>query len=503
MASLPISNFFTFNHQSTLFTKVKNFMGVKHIGDCMKALINGTIYTSFSPVKKVSGLVISNERVLYAGDSSTALRIAELAGGEIIDLKGKFVMPAFFDSHLHLDELGMSLEMVDLRGVKSMEELVERVKKGRGRIIFGFGWDQDELGRWPTREDLDVIDRPVFLYRRCFHVAVMNSKMIDLLNLKPSKDFDESTGIVRERALEESRKIINEKILTVKDYKHYIESAQEHLLSLGVHSVGFMSVGEKALKALFELEREGRLKMNVFAYLSPELLDKLEELNLGKFEGRRLRIWGVKLFVDGSLGARTALLSEPYTDNPTTSGELVMNKDEIVEVIERAKPLGLDVAVHAIGDKAVDVALDAFEEAEFSGRIEHASLVRDDQLERIKELKVRISAQPHFIVSDWWIVNRVGEERAKWAYRLKTLSSITKLGFSTDSPIEPADPWVSIDAAVNRYVVDPGERVSREEALHLYTHGSAQVTLAEDLGKLERGFRAEYIILDRDPLKEN
>ncbi|AMM53520.1 amidohydrolase [Pyrococcus kukulkanii] len=473
----------------------------------MKALVNGIIYTSFNPVRKISGLVIANDRVIFAGDSEVARRIVELAGGEVVDLKGKFVMPAFFDSHLHLDELGMSLEMVNLRGVTSIEELVNRLKASNARIIFGFGWDQDELGRWPTREDLDAIDRPVFIYRKCFHVAIANSKMLELLNLKPSKDFDESTGLIKEKALEEARKVINEKVLSVDDYAHYILKAQDHLLNLRVHSVDFMSVNEKALKALFRLEREGKLRLNVFAYINPELLGKLESLGLGRFEGKRLVIAGVKLFTDGSLGARTALLSEPYSDDPSTSGQLVTEKKELVEVIERAKALGLDVAIHAIGDKALDVALDAFEEAEFAGRIEHASVVRDDQLERIKDLGIRLSVQPHFIISDWWVVERVGEERAKWVYRLKTLSRYAELGFSTDAPIEPADPWLTVDAAVNRgrdnvklYELTKDESLSVSEALHFYTYGSASISLARDIGKLEPGFKAEYIVLDRNPL---
>ncbi|AFK22643.1 amidohydrolase [Pyrococcus sp. ST04] len=473
----------------------------------LEALINGTIYTSFSPLRKVSGLVIANGRVIYAGDSETARSIAEATGGKITDLQGKYVMPAFFDSHIHLDELGMSLEMVDLRGVKSIEELVERVKSGEGRIILGFGWDQDEIGRWPTREDLDNIDKPVFLYRKCFHVAVMNSKMIELLNLSKTKDFDENMGIVREKALEEARRIINERILTVEDYKRFIEKAQEHLIELGVLSVDFMSVGEKALKALFQLDRDGKLKINVFAYLNPELLEWLEEMNFGRFEGKKLRIWGVKLFADGSLGARTALLSETYSDDPSTSGELVSTKEELADIIERAKLLKLDVAVHAIGDGALDVVLDAFEETNFAGRVEHASVVRDDQLERIKELNVRLSVQPHFIISDWWVVKRVGEKRARLVYRFKTLSKYAPIGFSTDSPIEPADPWLTVEAAVKRgegkvelFEYTREEKVSVEGALHYYTAGSAEVSLAGGLGKLEPGFVAEYIVLNSDPL---
>nr|3IGH_X Chain X, UNCHARACTERIZED METAL-DEPENDENT HYDROLASE [Pyrococcus horikoshii] len=473
----------------------------------LKALINGTIYTSFNPLKKVSGLVISHGKVIYAGDSEVAKKIVELSGGEIVDLKGKYVMPAFFDSHLHLDELGMSLEMVDLRGAKSIEELIQRLKRGKGRIIFGFGWDQDELGEWPTRKELNAIDKPVFIYRKCFHVAVANDKMLELLNLTPSKDFDEDTGIIKEKSLEEARKVINERVLTVEDYVYYIKRAQEHLLDLGVKSVSFMSVNEKALRALFYLEREGKLSINVFAYVTPEVLDKLESIGLGRFQGNRLTIAGVKLFTDGSLGARTALLSKPYSDDPSTSGQLVMEREELIRITEKARSLGLDVAIHAIGDKALDVALDVFETTGFPGRIEHASLVRDDQLERVKNLKVRLSVQPHFIISDWWIVERVGEERVKWVYRFKDLMKVAELGFSTDSPIEPADPWLTVDAAVNRgkgkvklYELTKDQALDIKDALHSYTYGSARVSLASDIGKLEPGFKAEYIILDRDPL---
>lgn len=184
-----------------------------------------------------------------------------------------------------------------------------------------------------------------------------------------------------------------------------------------------------------------------------------------------------------------------------------MEREELIRITEKARSLGLDVAIHAIGDKALDVALDVFETTGFPGRIEHASLVRDDQLERVKNLKVRLSVQPHFIISDWWIVERVGEERVKWVYRFKDLMKVAELGFSTDSPIEPADPWLTVDAAVNRgkgkvklYELTKDQALDIKDALHSYTYGSARVSLASDIGKLEPGFKAEYIILDRDPL---
>lgn len=481
------------------------------------AFVNGKIYLSFKPLKSAEAIVIANEKVIYAGDSERARRIAEELGGKIIDLNGKTALPGFIDSHIHLSSLGQSLKMLNLKGTKSIEELKKKLKEYARKTstswILGFGWDQEELGRYPTKEDLDEVidDKPVLLYRTCFHAAVLNTRAIEMANLEEDEDVDLETGIIKENALEKVREIIN-KALTVEDYKHFIEEGAKFVLSQGVTTVGFVSVNKKSLRALLELDNEGRLPIRVFVYLNPSLLEELKSLGLTKKIGsKRVKIMGIKVLADGSLGARTAWLSKPYEDAPT-AGHPNVSREELEKIVKEAYQLNLQVAIHAIGDKTTDMILEVYEK--FRGernRIEHASVLRKDQIKRMKKLGVVASVQPRFIISDWWAVKRVGKERAKWIYPFKSmLKEGIVIGFGTDSPIEPVNPWETIYAAVTRgkfentetYHYTKDERLSLEESLHGYTYGSAYIMHAEnEIGTLEEGKFGDFIIVDKDPFE--
>ncbi|WP_175058963.1 amidohydrolase family protein [Thermococcus sp. 2319x1] len=482
----------------------------------IRAFVNGKIYISFKPLKVAEAIVVANEKVIYAGKSEKAQKIAKELGGEVVDLGGKTVLPGFIDSHIHLNSLGQSLKMLNLKGTKSIEELKEKLKDYAAKTstswILGFGWDQEELGRYPTRADLDeaVDDKPVLLYRTCFHAAVLNTKAIEIVGLEEGEDVNLETGIIRENALEKVREVIS-KTLTFDDYKNFIEEGAKFVLSQGVTAVGFVSVNNKSLRALLELDSEGRLPIRVFVYLNPSLLKELKNLGLTRGVGsERVKIMGIKVLADGSLGARTAWLSKPYADAPMT-GHPNISREELEEIVREAHKLNLQMAVHAIGDKTTDMVLDVYEK--FRGernRIEHASILREDQIKRMKELGVVASVQPRFVISDWWAVKRVGKERAKWIYPFKSMLEQIVIGFGTDAPIEPVNPWETIYAAVTRgkfenvetYHYTKDERLSIEESLHGYTYGSAYIMHAEnELGSLEEGKFGDFIVVDRDPFE--
>ena len=328
----------------------------------------------------------------------------------------------------------------------------------------------------------------------------------------------EPTGVL----LEEALKYVREKVrseLTVRDYVDFIKTAQEHLLSQGVTTIGVAGCGLKVLRALVYLWSRGELKIRVRVYLyhrdgQVDVLELLDRLGIRSgFGDETLRVMGVKLFADGALGPRTAWLSEPYSDDPSSSGRPVLEPEELRRIAKRAHDLGLQVAVHAIGDRALDVVLEAFSHVKpekLRHRVEHASLVRDDQLEELKKLKPALSVQPHFVISDWWVKNRVGEKRVKWLYRFKTLiTGGLVVGFSTDAPVEPSNPWETVYAAVTRgryeniphYENTAGESLTVVESLHAYTQGSAQLLRSEhEVGSLEPGKLADFVVLDRDPL---
>ena len=496
--------------------------------------INGKVYVSFKPLRVVEGLLVSGERVLYVGPSSVVALLAKSLGGDIVNLEGRVVVPGFVDAHVHVDSLGLYISTLDLRGVKSIRELKEKLREYanvmRTQWIVGHGWDQElfEEKRWPTRFDLDevVLDRPVLLTRICLHAGVLNTRALEVTGLLGggvegvlTDPGGNPTGVVVEKALEIAREKFRE-TLGVEDYVELLRSAQDHLLLHGVTTVGFVNCELPVFKALLELWRRRELRIRVRVYLKPadggvDVLGVLRSLGVkAGFGDEWLRIMGVKLFVDGGLGARTAWLSEPYSDDESTSGLPLMSREELQKISRIVDESGLQLAVHAIGDKAVRTVLDVYSELlntrYLRHRVEHASLLKDDDLELMRDLGAVAVVQPHFIVSDWWAKSRLGEQRVKWLYRFKSLVEAgVPLAFSTDAPVEPVNPWETVYAAVTRgkyekvpfYLDTAHESLNVIESLHAYTYGSAYALHSEEsLGTLEPGKLADFVVLDRDPL---
>ncbi len=500
------------------------------------AFVGGVVYSSFEPLVRAESLVVVGDRVVYVGSEDKALRIADTLGLNVIDLRGRVVMPGFIDSHAHLDSLGISLNSLDLRGVDSIEELKRRLReyadRVRARWVYGRGWDQELFreGRWPSRFDLDSVinDRPVALVRVCGHAAVLNTKALELSGLLNSRDPDvvrdergEPTGVVVERALDRVRELIEESY-TVSDYEEFMLRAMRYAASLGVTTVGFVSVNLRSLQALISLESKlGALPIRVRVYLNPVdhgvyVIDLLRQLGVRRgFGSGYLRINGIKVIADGSLGARTAWLSRPYNDEPGNSGRLNYDKDTLLRIARESDEAGLQLAIHGIGDAAIDLILGIYEglggTRRLRHRIEHASVLREDLIGRIRGLGVPLAVQPHFVISDWWVVRRVGPGRARYVYPFKTLVNAgVRLGLSTDAPVEPLNPFETVYAAVTRgryegvelFRYTEGEALSVREALHLYTCGSAYLIHEEDrLCRLEPGYLADFVILDKDPLE--
>jgi len=448
-----------------------------------------------------------------------------------VDLEG-VAMPGFVDAHIHLSSLGRDLRQIDLRGCRSIEEVKKRIREGlqsgRGVVggwVYARGWDQElfEERRLLSRWDLDeaVRDLPAIAIRVCGHLATINSAALERLGTELLERFrnfvdlderGEPTGVVREDAVG----YIVERIIEaegVEGVERDIEEAQRALLSSGVVGAGYMSVSPVELKAIAGLSARGLARLRMALYLDPETLKLLEALGLPSLRGVSIGcadIAGIKVFADGSLGARTAYLSMPYSDDPGNRGAQLLSVEDLVRWCAKARELGLDLAVHAIGDAAIDNVIRAVEETGFRLRIEHLSVVRDDQLQKLAELRLRGSIQPHFIVTDWWVVDRLGPERARWVYRFRDLVEAgIELGISTDAPVEPFNPFETVYAAIDRgeslgldiarYTRDQG--LDKATVLDLYTRGSANLCGLSDLGTLELGKRASFIVVDRDPLE--
>ncbi len=476
------------------------------------------VYTSFVPLRRARCVLAVDGAVVRAyGERGRAQQDYEslaglLGGGVSLDYGDSVVVPGFVDCHAHPCSLGLQLMGLDLSHARSLDELLEAVSKAPtiGGWVYGRGWDQEKLGATPTRWDLDrvVPDKPVLLVRVCGHAAAMNTLAMRLLGLldKPDPRLMElregtPTGIVYEDLVAKALDMVRR---SVPPLQACLRGLRE-LLRYGVTCVAAMGADAWSLTGMVLARMEGTGVPRCRVYLSRELFDKLYQLGVPlRLGDDRLRITGVKLFADGSLGARTARLSAPYTDKPSERGKLLTTAEELATYVRRAREHGLDVAVHAIGDEAARIVLQAYQVTGFSGRIEHFSLAPPALAVEAARLRVRVAVQPRFLVSDWWAPSRLGG-RITSLYPYKTLYQLgVKLGFSSDTPVEPPNPLEGVWAAATRGCLaewTSHETLGVQLALHLYTAGSAEVLGEERLGRLEPGYMMDLAVLDRDPLE--
>jgi hypothetical protein len=316
----------------------------------------------------------------------------------------------------------------------------------------------------------------------------------------------EPTGILRENAM---NLVLD--LVPPPSEEELIEacgSACRRAAKVGLTSVHWIINSADEIRAIDELRRRDELFVRVYILVPSELLAQLTGLGLHTgFGDAFVRIGSLKVFADGSLGARTAALRESYHDAPATKGLLRYSQEESNAVILKAHTAGLQLAIHAIGDKAVDMVLTALERAlmeaprkDHRHRIEHASVLDEDLISRMKRANVIACVQPHFLVSDFWVADRVGVKRARWVYPFRSLidQEVIVAGGS-DYPVEPMDPLLGIWAAVARGAF-PEEQLTVDEAVRLYTTNAAFASFEEDRkGSIERGKLADLVILSQDP----
>ena len=444
-----------------------------------------------------------------------------------IDARGGTVLPGLIDTHCHLVALGSMRRILDLTGTSNVTALRLRLfakanKAPPGEWVMGRGWDQEGFTerRYPSRDDIDDLtrDNPVILTRVCGHVALLNTVAMNRLEIDEAAaneagrifDRDESgrlTGIIRERAVEEALGGIrpwDDEVIEADILAGEYEAAKSGLTSL--HCI-LSSNYEQELRAFLSLHSKRKLALRYRIYLPAAGLKRLEGPEFGQpdEDDGMLKILGVKVFADGSLGARTAALREPYSDDPTNSGILRYTGGQLEEILGKAHSLGKQVLIHAIGDAAVSQAIDAIVSVtrgknEWRHRIEHCSLCTAETMERLKEAGIGVSVQPHFAISDTWASERLGERRIKWLYPLKSLlrNGVTASGGS-DAPVEPVSPILGMWAAMVGANYSAEERLDIKEALRLYTINAAFNGFNEgNLGEIREGFLADLTILDSD-----
>ncbi|WP_058301258.1 amidohydrolase [Gorillibacterium timonense] len=461
----------------------------------------------------------------------------QLAGRDIrrIDLDGGYVLPGLTDCHMHLSMQGMKLAALDFSGAESKEEML-RLLKDRveatppGEWILGYNWNENAFlpAVAPNRDELDAVtDRhPVLLTRVCYHSLLANSEAYrragiaeDIVDPPSGAYGRDERGRLNGRIYEDAGEAFQAAV-PEPDYaakKATIRSAAEYALSLGltaVHTDDLRYLGDLStmLRIHRELREEGvRLRTHQLVYY-PNLAEA-KSLGLRAGSGDEwLRLGGAKLFADGVLGGRTAWLSEPYADDPGNSGIPIHTPQALRAIVREAREAGYPIAVHAIGDAAVDLALTAMEEqpveaaSPLPDRLIHVPVLRPEQLERMRRLRLAADIQPPFVASDYpWVQERLGS-RPVHRYAWKTLLAAgVPCGGSSDAPIEPLDPLHGLYTAVTRRKpgerhpgYEPDESLTLAEAIRLYTNGSARTAGEENVrGTLAPGYAADFTVLDR------
>jgi predicted amidohydrolase YtcJ len=452
------------------------------------------------------------------------------------DMKGKVLLPGFIDAHGHIMDLGFRDVELDLSGTKSLDEARARIAAYAAanpdkKWILGGGWNQElwALGRFPTAADLDAVvsDRPVWLSRVDGHAswansAAMKAAGITAKSISPSGGRIEKTGIAPNGVFVDSAMDLVARVVPQplpKDRDVAFLKAQAKLLSLGITATADMGSSLDDWLSYRRAGDVGALRIRIMSYgSSVETAVRVGGSGPTPWlYADRLRMGGVKLYADGALGSRGAWLKAPYSDAPKQSGLGFLADDVIRNLMSRAAMDGYQVAVHAIGDKANAQVLDAIEELSetYKGdrrwRIEHAQIVDPADLPRFGKFGTIASMQPVHQTSDRAMAEaRLGPDRLAGAYAWASmLKNGSVLAFGSDYPIESPDPFAGWAAAFTRQDADgqpfggwrPEERLTREQAWWAFTGAAAYAGFAEDkFGRLAPGQRADFIIVDRDPL---
>lgn len=517
----------------------------------MKTLFkNGNIHTMDEAVSTAEAFVVEDNKFVFVGTESGARDYLKQNNDDYneVDLGGQLVLPGFNDSHMHFIHYAKSMRSVNLVGTKSINEIRERLKESlKNREpndtswFEGEGWNHDyftDEKRFPTKFDLDDItgEVPTLIMRACFHIGALNSAAMKLVglnketaakygNLAETLPNGEPNGVIKENLLDTIKANIS--TLNLDVLKTIIYDAQYKALAQGLTSVQSDDIGytqnsdyDSLFRAFREMDESGNLNIRIGEQC---LLQKTSEIqaffdkgyNYG-YGNDKYRVNCIKLLSDGSLGARTAALRKPYNDDPSTKGIETFTQDELNELVLLAHKNDCPVAIHGIGDRAIEMSLDAIEYAQKMAPghnprhgIVHCQITDEELLNRFKKLEVLAFIQPIFIDYDMNIVrDRVGDKLADTSYAWKTMvNKDIHASFGTDCPVESFNTMPNIYSAVARKNISgdekktylPNEIMSMDEALKAYTIEGAYASGEENIkGSISIGKLADFILLDKD-----
>ncbi|MDQ3129343.1 MAG: amidohydrolase [Acidobacteriota bacterium] len=496
-------------------------------------VINAKVRTMDDTKPSAEAIAVMDNKIVAVGSNAEIRQMAD-AKTRTIDAQGKLVIPGFNDAHVHFLEGGYQLSSVDLRDAKTPAEFTRRIKEfaaklPKGRWILGGKWDHENWSpnNLPTAAMIDAVtpDNPVFIDRLDGHMALANSLAFKMAGVdKNTKDVAGGeivrdfggvpTGVLKDAAMNYVGKVIP--AFTFAEKLEQAQAATDYAASLGVTSVQDMSAGTD-VAVYQELARLGKLKTRIYGCSPLSDYSRWEKTGVHRAFGNDwIRVGCLKGYADGSLGSTTAWFFAAYLDAPNTSGLASDEIPKMQENVKNADKAGLQINIHAIGDKANDTVLSVFEKISRENgmrdrrfRVEHAQHLRLADLKRFGQLKVTASMQPFHLADDGrWAHKRLDEPRLKGTYAFRTLlDSGGTLAFGTDWYVAPLNPMLGVQAAVTRQTLDgknpngwiPEQKISVAEAVRAYTNGSAYAEFQENVkGSISIGKLADFVILSDD-----
>ncbi len=495
-------------------------------------ITNANIWTGNPDQPQAAALAVAGEKIIAVG---SAAEIVKLAGPDtkIIDAGGQFVTPGFHDAHLHFLDGGFNLASVQLRDAATKDEFVRRIAEyvrtiEPGTWITGGDWDHTLWGgELPTRQWIDAVtpENPVWVNRLDGHMALANTRALEIAGVGPRTGDIEGGTIIRDANGLPTGILKDNAMPLVEDFQpeppdslkfRALDAAMKFVNRQGVTSIGHMGTWDH-LRIFEQAWQEDRLTVRISANVPLPSWPKLAEKVAAEGRGDHWLRWGgLKDYMDGSLGSHTAAFFEPYNDAPDYTGLLVNDQEELFELIQPADSAGLQVLIHAIGDRAVSLVLDIYQRTEQTNgkrdrrfRIEHSQHLHPRDFNRYHDLGVIASVQPYHCIDDGrWAEPYIGWERCKLTHPYRSfLDNGVKLAAGSDWYVAPPTPLEGIYAAVTRRTLDdknpggwvPEEKISVEAALRAYTIDAAYATFEDDIkGTLEVGKLADFVIINND-----
>ncbi len=480
-------------------------------------LLNGNVITMNSKMPSAQAIAVKGDRIIYVGSNQEVkLYIGELT--RVIYLDGKTVMPGFIDTHIHVVDYGRMLTWIDLQNAFSIRYvqtlLTEHIKDlTSDKWVLGKALNPDGLleKRLPTCQELDNVapDNPVVLYCQSGQICVVNSKTLNIARINQQNNvgierdlLGKPTGILRDQATNLVWSVIPEP--TQQELYKATELALEKIVQVGITSVHWIVLSEIEISIIQKLIETDFLPVKVYLIVPTNLLD-LALQKLKPLENDRFKLGGAIIFVDGYLASRTAALLEPYSDS-STEGKIFCQQNKGIMFADKIQKANLQLIIHAVGDKAVQEALNIIQHTTRNSavprpRLEQAAVLNKQLLHRVKELNVSVSVQPCVIASEfsvWSVEERLGEKRVRHLFPVKELlSKGVLISAGSDGPMEPVNPLCGVEAAVKR---EGMQKISVFETLQMYTSFAAQSTLEiVDKGTIEQDKFADLVVLSTDP----